>query len=184
MTGAVANLSLVEGVLFYYPTKAGNYTKPNTQTVIVDLAVDGDDSSVRDGPEADKDENIKPDMIDIYWQDRLVPETKLTMLPFMPECKTPLQCEKNLVPVDWRDRLHGFLFFGWDFRHISNNKLKFQVDPNMNEWLNDKNRFRDEVLSEPKQISNVFLRLVLVARFSVCLHCDNFQRLQVAAVLP
>ncbi|CAN0422834.1 unnamed protein product, partial [Ectocarpus fasciculatus] len=106
MTGAVANLSLVEGVLFYYPTKAGKYTKPNTQT----------------------DENIKPDMIDIYWQDRLVPETKLTMLPFMPECKTPLQCEKNLVPVDWRDRLHGFLFFGWDFRHISNNKLKFQVD--------------------------------------------------------
>ena len=31
----------------------------------------------------------------------------------------------------------GFLFLSWDFKHISNNKLKIQVDPSFDAWLND-----------------------------------------------
>jgi hypothetical protein len=146
--------------MFYYPTRSGCPTKPNTQTIIVDLA-EGDVDSI-DGdaaqPGAEGEAKVRPPMVSVYWQDRLVPETTLSALPFLPDCKTPLQCGIAGIPTNWRDRIQGFLFFGWDFRHISNNKLKFQVDPNMNEWLNNKNRFKNEIETTPTHLSSVCLR--------------------------
>jgi hypothetical protein len=97
-------------------------------------------------------------MCSVYWQDRLVPETEITALPFFPEWKLARICELNNVPVDWRDRIRGFLFFGWDFRHISNNKLKFQVDPNMDEWLNNKRRYKSEMKTMPMKLPEIFQR--------------------------
>ncbi len=105
--------------------------------------------------------NVTKPLCSIFWQDRLVPETIINAFPFFPELRTQLQCERNLIPSDWRERVHCFLFFGWDFRHISNNKLKFQVDPNMNEWLNNKKRFINEVQTKPQNIKDGFLRFVL-----------------------
>lgn len=156
MTGSAINMSVVEGIIFYYPTKAGCPSKPKIKSKITVL--DHDDMSI-DGMDQqdDVEEDVKPAMVDVYWQDRLVPETKLTALPFIPDAKTSAQCDKLEIPANWRDRLHGFLFFGWDFKHISNNKLKFQVDPSMDDWLNDKNRFRDEIQSDPKSLKDRFL---------------------------
>lgn len=152
-------MTTVEGILFYYPTKAGNPTVPDTKTVIVNL-VDDDDASNPDDDAANKGNEAEPSdpMMSVYWQDRLVPETTLNSLPFLPDVKTLVQCEREGIPFNWRQRLRGFLFFGRDFRHISNNKLKFQVDPNMNDWLNDKSRFKYEVTTDPKHLENEFLR--------------------------
>lgn len=155
MTGAFANMPVVEGIIFYYPTKAGRSSKPNIHQKIYDI--ENDDASI-DGDMDESEEQRQRSMIYVYWQDRLVPETKLTTLPFMPDCRTPVQCQNMEVPVNWRDRLQGFLFFGWDFRHISNNKLKFQVDPNLNEWINNKHRFRDEIQTQPNSLPKAFLR--------------------------
>ena len=37
----------------------------------------------------------------------------------------------------------GYLFFDWNFIHISNNKLKIQVEPNLDEWLNTKSKVQE-----------------------------------------
>lgn len=142
--------------MFYYPTRSGNPTKPRKSSLMVDLA--DEDGHCSDTCKEDEVESAHQNAVSVYWQDRLVPETQLASLPFFPDCRTQHQCEKESIPVGWRDRLHAFLFFGWDFKHISNNKLKFQVDPNLDEWLNDKKRYRDDVKTDPKHLTPVFLR--------------------------
>jgi hypothetical protein len=140
----------VDGLLFYFPTRAGLSTMPNVSSVI---EADGDL-----GIYEDEAEEARKLACSVYWQDRLVPETEIKTLPFYPSAKSATQCDQEKIPVKWRDRVRGFLFFGWDFRHISNNKLKFKVDPNMDAWLNDKARFKNEIRSKPNHISEAFLR--------------------------
>lgn len=169
MTGAAAKTCLVEGILFYFPTKNGTTTVPDTTSVFSQSTVGPshiEPTQVRSTQVAPgSSSTLAEDMgvssgptCSVYWQDRLVPETEITSFPFFPEWKTARMCEQNSVPVDWRDRIRGFLFFGWDFRHISNNKLKFQVDPNMNDWLNNKRRYRTEIKTAPMKLSEHFQR--------------------------
>lgn len=59
---------------------------------------------------------------DIYWSHRLVPESKLTRLPFFPNEKWMSDHVDEVGPL-CLNRLHGSLFFDWHFP-ISNNKLR------------------------------------------------------------
>ena len=128
-------------------------------------SLDGD--ATQSTSRVEDDSKVGASMINVYWQDRLVPETTLSALPFFPDYKRPSMCETMGIPANWRDRLQGYLFFGWDFPHISNNKLKFQVDPNLDEWLNNKSRFRDEIETNPKHLSNTFLRSSFLTYFEL-----------------
>ena len=67
--------------------------------------------------------------IDIFWVNRLVPETKLNHLPLLPNLKTRGDCDANKISEKWRDRIKGFVFLDHSWDSISNNKLKIQVDP-------------------------------------------------------
>ena len=147
MTGCSPHTFLVEGILLYYPTLAGCSSLPDVSAVQVD-----DDMCI---PEEERPASAS--ICSLYWQDRLVPEAELKALPFLPDARTEGQCRNMKLPVRWRDRLRGCMFFNWEFRHISNNKLKFQVDPNINEWINDKKRFRDEAKCKPLDIQKKFL---------------------------
>jgi hypothetical protein len=170
MTGSAAKTCLVEGIIFYFPTKNGCTTIPDTSSVVPrhlsHTAAQEVRSSQASGAAASAVQEdfgilsaaVGGPMCSVYWQDRLVPETEITSLPFFPEWRLARICEQNNVPVDWRDRIRGFLFFGWDFHHISNNKLKFQVDPNMDEWLNNKRRYRSEIKTMPMKLSEHFQR--------------------------
>ena len=50
-----------------------------------------------------------------------------------------------------------YLFLDWNFRHISNNKLKVTVDPDFNHWLNDTNTAKQLILN-PKDLKLTFLK--------------------------
>lgn len=76
--------------------------------------------------------------ISIYWQNRLVPETGIDRLSFFPTARSRLQCSMERIPENWRGRIKGFIFFNNKFTHISNNKLRLQVDPDLETWLEKK----------------------------------------------
>jgi hypothetical protein len=61
-------------------------------------------------------------ILDVFWSDRLVPESRVDSLPFFPDSRTEL-AEKERLGDKWRQRIHGSLFFSWHFP-ISNNKLR------------------------------------------------------------
>jgi hypothetical protein len=81
----------------------------------------------------------------IYWQNRLVPETGIDRLPFFPIARSRFQCCMEGIPENWRGRIKGFLFFNNKFTHISNNKLRLQVDPDLETWLEKK--FKEKAAS-------------------------------------
>jgi hypothetical protein len=63
-------------------------------------------------------------IVKVYWQDRCLPETTLSALPFFPNRRYEMYyLNRGLTPL-WRSRLVIFLFFNYEFEHISNNKLK------------------------------------------------------------
>jgi hypothetical protein len=95
--------------------------------------------------------------VSVFWQDRLVPSSALQKLPFFPDARTKLQCDTDKLPENWRGRLKGYLFFDWNFRHISNNKLRIQVDPNIDDWLNDKSIAKQIILT-PNSLKQQFIK--------------------------
>jgi hypothetical protein len=95
----------------------------------------------------------------VYWQNRLVPETQLSQMPFFPAAKTVLQCERYKIPLDWKDRIRGFIFFDSNFVDISNNKLKIKADPDFDTWINDK-QTKKKITYNPKSIDKDFERSV------------------------
>ena len=49
-------------------------------------------------------------------------------------------CEENEIPVEWRQRIKGFIFFDAEFKHISNNKLKILSD-DLDDFFGDPRKF-------------------------------------------
>jgi hypothetical protein len=105
---------------------------------IEDLTADDDDSLFR-----------------IYWQNRLVPETKLNKLSFFPEAKTLLQCDKLGIAHQWKSRIKCFLFFDANFHNISNNKLNLRLDPDLQTWITSAPVVRQSI-SLPKNVKDQF----------------------------
>lgn len=133
-------------MIFYYPFEEGSSTRPSDsydeqQTLSNTLPVEGENEVV----------------ISIFWQDRLVPETTVSRLSFFPDYKNRFQCIRNEIAENWKARIKGFLFFDWSFNHISNNKLKIQVDPNLEDWLNQKVNIQQTIL-KPAKCADQFLR--------------------------
>lgn len=95
--------------------------------------------------------------INIYWQNRFVPESSLERLPFFPAARSRLQCSKERIPENWRGRIKGFLFFDNKFTHISNNKLRLQADPDFETWLITKAKAKSVTYDTPK-IEEAFLK--------------------------
>eukprot|EP01038_Epipyxis_sp_PR26KG_P014494 gene14494-19456_t len=112
----------VNGILFYYPYKDGKSTKPKSNSFY----------------EVETNSNSTDHVFDVFWQNRLVPETHVEKLSFFPKTVSNIkkQCLDMKISMDWKNRIKGLLFFDWNFKHISNNKLKIQVDPNLNDWIN------------------------------------------------
>lgn len=115
-------------------------------------------SSSSDGHEEGRSRDRPNDrMIQVYWQNRLVPESILSHLPFFPSTHSnSAVSKKDSVAKDWKNRIGGFLFFDWSFRHISNNKLKILVEPNLNTWLNS-TEVKSKTITTPKSTPTDFV---------------------------
>ena len=122
----------MEGIIFYYPFEGGRETKP---TRFESKATEDDEEGAEEGRhrhsqhrDEDEEDNANADtsVFDVFWQRRLVPESKVSVLKFFPKNDKYHSMQNNL-PEAWRGRLKGFLFFDASFRHISNNKLKIRV---------------------------------------------------------
>ena len=109
---------------------------------VEDLTVDEDDSLFR-----------------IYWQNRLVPDTKLNKLSFFPEARSWIRHNLNR---NWSNRVKCFLFFDANFHNISNNKLKINVDPDLQTWITSK-PVTNQIIYIPKNIKESFPRYADVA---------------------
>ena len=95
----------------------------------------------------------------IFWQNRLVPETVVNRLPLFKNIKvSDLDCDKLGIARKWKDRLKGFLFFDWNFHSISNNKLKFTMEPSMEVYL--ENLVDKELIWTPPNSLNLFEKYV------------------------
>lgn len=99
-------------------------------------------------------------LIRIYWQNRLVPETTLNRLSFFPDFKSVTQCQKLGVPPLWRNRIKCFLFFDANFHNISNNKLKINVDPDLQTWITSPQVVKNSLLypKNAKYVKELFPR--------------------------
>jgi hypothetical protein len=133
------------------------------------IVIDGDDN---EGESSDDMEDYNGDALDeeerhekqkreaqsknisIYWQNRLVPETGIDRLPFFPIARSRLQCDTANIPENWRGRIKGFIFFNNKFTHISNNKLRLQVDPDLETWLEKK--FKEKAASCVTNVDGTF----------------------------
>lgn len=139
------------GFLFYFPFQNGSETKPNFEI----YSTEGEDITNADEPKPRGDISSEH-MIQVYWQNRLVPESLLWQLPFFPSTHSNTSLAKYEIPKNWKSRIGGFLFFDWSFRHISNNKLKILVEPNLNTWLNSTD-VKSKTIVTPKNAQTEFL---------------------------
>lgn len=87
----------------------------------------------------------------------MVPQSGLNKLPFFPKERTRIECCKGDEPIaeNYRGRIKIYLFFDHSWEYISNNKLKLQVDPNLEDWLNDKTKTKGMSYS-PKTLAPSF----------------------------
>jgi hypothetical protein len=106
---------------------------------------------------ADDSESSRTVTINVFWVNRLVPISIVQRLPFFPDAVTKGQCDKLQLPEKWRGRLKGYIFFGNTFSCISNNKLRIQVDPSLDDWLNDRNR-QKQIMFTPAAVKPQFLK--------------------------
>lgn len=93
------------------------------------------------------DDEPQDDIFNVFWLNRLVPETTLKELPFFPGSSAKDISEK------WKHRLKGFIFLNRTFEKISNNKLRITLD--FDEWLNDKKVWKQ--VRTPKNLKDTFL---------------------------
>jgi hypothetical protein len=122
----------IEGIIFYFPFDEGE-TRPDTRPEY---------SYETSEPLNDSDEDKRPvPTFNTFWVHRLVPASIVRRLAFFPKKGNGLKMgtdkDAPQIPADWMGRIKGFLFFDRDFP-ITNNKLRIQVDPDIDTWLNDK----------------------------------------------
>lgn len=154
-TGASHREVTVHGLILYFPFRNGRSTRPLHS--ITSSSQDGEMKECYDL--VDDDGSEVDSTIRVYWQNRLVPETRLSQLPFFPKAKTALQCERAKLPLEWRDRVRGFIFFDSNFANISNNKLKLKADPDFETWIHNK-EIRKKITYNPKNIDKDFERFL------------------------
>jgi hypothetical protein len=80
-------------------------------------------------------------------------------MPFFPVAKSAIQCERLKIPLDWKDRLRGFIFFDSNFVNISNNKLKIKADPDFETWIHEK-EIKRRITYNPKNVDKDFEKSV------------------------
>jgi len=163
ISSADVKRTTVQGMLFYYPFEGDKESRPMVSTKKCDsahpdeglfvenrgksqLSRSQDDVIAEEG-EVDDVDSYDPDrssfreqaMCDIYWVNRYVPQSFLRKLPLFSKGLTTLaECEAAGLPLKWRNRLKGFLFFNHSWEYISNNKLKIQVDPDIDTYINSR----------------------------------------------
>lgn len=113
------NIYEMQGILFYYPHEGDSETVPSKR--ICDIKVKAE---TPDDEDADEIESSDDFFMNVFWAERLVPQTEVTKLPHLPLSLNAFQCEKKEIPVNWSKRVKGFLFFDAAFPLISNNKLR------------------------------------------------------------
>lgn len=130
--------------------------------VVIDVTDDNEGESSDDMEDYNEDEQDEEERhekkkreaqsknISIYWQNRLVPETGLDRMPFFPIARNRFQCSMEGISENWRGRVKGFIFFNNKFTHISNNKLRLQVDPDLETWLEKKFKEKAATCDVPK----------------------------------
>lgn len=94
----------ISGIVQYFPFQEGQETRP----LLLDIEDNADSTTI----------------FRVFWQDRALPEAKVSNLPFFPGIRDLSRLVDNGVASKWRSRLVVFLFLDWDFQNISNNKLK------------------------------------------------------------
>ena len=138
------NKLTIEGIIFYYPYDQGE-TRPDTKPdhIYNPTSDDSKEDDKKAGP-----------TFSTFWVNRLVPASFVNKLPFFPKTNKKL-IEEN-IPLDWLNRVKGFLFFDRDFP-ITNNKLRIQIDPDIDSWLNDKKvENRDVINFQPRTAPDEF----------------------------
>jgi hypothetical protein len=142
-------------------------TKGWTNTAPIELDLDGKEKGMQynvesasddsdDDDKYDGEEDHDPDAIDVFWVNRLVPQTTMRNLPFIPKANGVQQCEQHQISVKWHERIKGFVFLDHSWDNISNNKLKIQVDPDLDTYINDRVR-PDDITYMPKNAVPTFM---------------------------
>ena len=157
----------VQGIILYFPSVNGQETMPIAGSPKTLEAARFGFEELRGSNElsiADNEEDF--DQVDtlmsdvdqpedavfrIYWQNRLVPDAFLSKLSFFPDAKSPAQCIRHGIPLAWGKRVKSFLFFDANFHNISNNKLKINVDPDLQSWITSK-PVTQNTISYPKNV--------------------------------
>jgi hypothetical protein len=177
----------VQGLLLYFPCSKGAESRPSTR-LRREWDEAGNERDVEDLTHDDEEEvrgvAKQGPVFRCYWQNRLVPETEVEKLNFFPDAATIEKCAKlNVsrvmqpnspliycalplclttcwqIPVAWRNRIKGFLFFDGSFKHISNNKLKILVNE-FDDWLNIDKVIKNHIKYRPTGVKDKFIRWV------------------------
>ena len=149
----------VFGVVMYYPHKGGVESKP-VQRRSSATAEDRAEVSA-EAPHTAHDGEFRDNnkLFSVLWQDRLVPDTFVSQLPFFPLFSSKAFFAKAGFSPSVQYRMKGFLFLSWNFKHISNNKLSIQMDPPLSDYLNS-NPIKKQILLHPKDVGPKFLKSV------------------------
>ena len=129
----------VFGELRYYPHNGAGETRPNLsykadsgseQEQDGHAGPDAPSSSGGGAPPSVPSSGASPGskdtgLMDVFWQHRLVPESSVRSLPFLPTTEA-VRRQRDKLGQSCLSRLHGSIFFQWDFP-ISNNKLRLNA---------------------------------------------------------
>ncbi len=149
ITGDAGERRRVHGILLYFPKTGEGENNPN-------LPIDEPTTNENDREYLESSRDIDKShysVFNVYWQNRLVPETVVENLPFLPKRSFGTSNRFN-IPKDWKSRVKGYLFLDGTFKHISNNKLKITVYPNLDTWINDK-EIAKQILYKPRTSQNI-----------------------------
>jgi hypothetical protein len=114
---------LVTCVLMYFPHETGVTNRP---------------IPVRDelfGSGSERDLHTQS-IMQVYWQNRLTPETRFEQFPFLHQLSQNLNVGAGRPAcINFRDRLVGLMFFDRKFKHISDQKLKISIEDGLDHFL-------------------------------------------------
>lgn len=125
---------LVSCSLLYFPHETGAPTRPMP---VRDEVCDRGDAEKVD----------TQSIMQVFWQKRLTPETRLQQFPFLGYSMGPNLSIGTGRPAcaNFRNRLVGLMFFDRTFKHISENKLKICIEDGLDYFLanlhQDRNNF-------------------------------------------
>jgi hypothetical protein len=105
---------------------------------------------VEEGGDEEQGRFLSLHSVDMFWTNRLVPQTTAEKLPFYPEnCKSRAKCELEGIAENWRGRIKVYLFYSSSFPHIANNKLRLL-------HVNEAGLCSEKVLFSPTSMASHF----------------------------